>query len=229
MRISIKLIFILSGVLFLSSCVTIAPPPPLMTFGGPQTTIKGSSDAAIGVGSGAALFKDAHTPGQGWFGRYKYGLSEKWDIGIDALGFSYSDKYTFTAKLAARYQLHQKFRLEAGIGVADDSNGKSINGDFGLTFGSVSSVKVWNYYTTLRIAYAKGLPGNILSLGSSSSSDAPSDAAFAILNLGTQAKISDNMKFIFEGGYGFIFPIGHPNGQTFYVSCGLLFNLNKTK
>lgn len=52
----------------------------------------------------------------------------------------------------------------------------------------------------------------------------------ALLNIGTQGKISENQKIIFEAGYGYIFPEGEKSGPGFYVSTGLLFNIgNKVK
>jgi hypothetical protein len=116
-----------------AGCVTFAPPSPLVTFGGPKTTEKGTSEAAIAMGTGFALFENAHSGGLGWFGRYKYGFGDKFDLGIDALGVVHSDKGTLTAKLAGRYQVRDNLRLEAGLGVADDSDGKSLNSDLGLT------------------------------------------------------------------------------------------------
>ena len=220
-------------ILGLSGCVTFAPPSPMMTYGGPQTTMKGTSDAAIALGTGVALFQEGHAPGQGWFGRYKYGLNNKWDLGIDAVGFSHSELFTFTTKVAVRYQLCPNFRLEGGLGAADDSNGKSINSDFGLTWGTISKERAWNYYASLRTGYAKGFAGNSVLNGSYSlsSSDTlvPPDAIITLLNIGAQGKVNSNINFIFEGGYGFIYPQGHKHGQTFYISCGLLFNIGKNK
>jgi hypothetical protein len=77
--------------IFLTGCVTFARPAPMMTFGGSQTTAKGTSDAGLALGVGAALYRDGHSGGQGWLGRYRYGLGKKWDIGIDAMGISHSD------------------------------------------------------------------------------------------------------------------------------------------
>ena len=232
-RITDFLIILFSGLLILglSSCVTFAPPSPMVTYGGPGTTVKGTSDAAVALGTGVARFQGGHAPGQGWFGRYKYGIGNKWDIGIDAIGFSHSESLAFTTKIAARYQVHPNFRLEGGLGVADDSNGKSINSDLGLTVGTNSDERLWNFYATLRVGYARGFAGNSFAQGNTPSNDtiAPPDALITLLNLGTQGKVNDNIKFIFEGGYGYIFPKGHKAGNTIYLSCGLLFNIGKKK
>ncbi|MGD0710689.1 MAG: hypothetical protein ABR968_05855 [Bacteroidales bacterium] len=228
-----NLIILFSGliILGLNGCVTFAPPPPMMTYGGPQTTVKGTSDAAIALGTGVALFQEGHAPGQGWFGRYKYGLGDKLDLGVDAIGFSHSELFTFTTKIAARYQLYQHFRLEGGLGAADDSKGKSLNSELGLTWGTLSKERVWNYYASLRIGYAKGFAGNAIFNGNTSSSDSikPPNTTVALLNIGTQGIVNDNIKFIFEGGYGYIFPQGYKAGITIYVSCGILLNIGKKK
>jgi len=201
---------------FLTGCVAFAPPSPMITFGGPQTTDKGTSETALGLGSGAALFQGAHAVGQGWFGRYKFGLSDRWDIGIDVIGFSHSDKYCTTAKAAARYRLNPHFRLEGGLGAADDSFGKSINGDIGLTWGTLNELKPWNLYSTFRVGYAYGFPGD---------TTAPPNTSIVLVNVGTQGKISDKMNFIFEGGYGYLFPKGKDTGTIICIACGIMFKI----
>ena len=219
---------VIVSLLFLQSCVSFAPPSPMVTFGGPKTTPVRSSDVSLGVGAGTVLFDDSHTAGNGWFGRYKYGLGKKLDVGIDAMSVIYSDKRAFSAKLVSRYLLKEDIRFEGGIGFGDASNGKSLNGDIGLTCGSINENKAWNYYFTVRMGWAKGYPGNVFS-GDKSSSDtiAPPNVFIGLFNLGTQATINKNMKFIFEGGFGYLFPDGHKPGPTFYISTGLLFNIEK--
>ena len=233
-RPGVPVTFFLIILLFtLTRCVVFAPPSPMVTYGGPKTTDKGTSETAIALGTGIARFDAGHSGGQGWFGRYKYGLSDKWDLGIDAIGFSHSDKFAITSKIAARYQLLPNFRLEGGAGAADDSQGKSLNGDMGLTWGTLHEDKVWNFYSTLRFGYAKGYAGNAAFTGGSevaqSDSIAPPSTSIALLNAGAQGKISDNMKFIFEGGYGYLFPQGQKSGAVIYLSCGLLFKIGEKK
>lgn len=226
---SIKITFYLILFFSISGCVTFAPPPPLVTFGGPEITPKNTSEVALGVGTGVALFDKAHTGAQGWFGRYKYGLSDKFDFGIDIVGANRNDGLFLSTKLASRYQLNKKSRLELGIGVADDSDGKSLNGDIAYTMGTVKD-KSWNYYSSLRLGYAKGVPPNFVVLpGQSQLGDSipPPNTFFALLNIGAQGEISKNQKFIFEGGYGYIFPKGERRGPAFFVSVGLLFNIGK--
>ncbi|MGI9552999.1 MAG: hypothetical protein ACR2MT_17470 [Aurantibacter sp.] len=124
-----RAITLISMVIMSVSCVTIAPPSPLVTYGGPKTTPKKVSEAAVAVGTAVALFDGAHAGAWGWFGRYKYGISEKVDLGIDFSGASRNDGGYIGAKLASRYQLTDRSRLEFGIGAADDSDGKSLNTD----------------------------------------------------------------------------------------------------
>ncbi len=112
--------------------------------------------------------------------------------GIDAIGVVRNDKGTFTTKLVGRYQLHNDFRLEVGLGVADDSDGKSLNADVALTWGTIKQNN-WNYYASLRFGAAKGYPGNVFGSGD----QIPVDALFPIVNLGAQGHVSDTQKFIF--------------------------------
>lgn len=199
----------------------------MVTFGAPTTTTQGKSEVAVALGSGAVLFEGAHANGMGWFGRYKYGFTKNFDFGIDAIGLVHSDKGTFTSKIVGRYQLEPNMRLEGGLGVADNSDGKSVNSDIGLTIGTRNENKIWNYYATSRLGYALGFAGNILNTDDSSDSVAPPDAGFAVINIGTQGKIGNNESFIFEGGFGYIFPKGEKSGAVIYLSCGVLFNIGK--
>jgi len=214
------------------SCVSFAPPSPLMTYGGPNTTSKKGSEVVMAVGTGIALFDKAHSGATGYFGRYKYGLSEKFDIGVDLYGGSRSDGGTLAAKIATRYQLSYKSRLEFSIGAADDSEGKSVNSDIAITFGSRKD-KPWNYYSSLRVSYALGVAGNAVNLpGQTRLKDDDAilpNTVFALLNLGTQGKVSKYQKVLFEGGYGYIIPYGKRAGPGFYISVGLLFNIEKQK
>ena len=215
--------------MFLSGCVTFAPPAPMLTYGGPEITPKGASETAIGFGTGAALFSSGHAGAQGWFGRYKYGIHEKFDLGVDMLGVKRNSGLAFTFKGAVRYQLHKNIRLEFGLGAADDSNGKSLNGDFAATFGTRRD-KPWNYYSSLRFGYANGFPGNVIfSTSNSSDTIAPPNTLFGVLNVGTQGNIGENQKFIFEGGYGYIFPKEQSAAPVFYVSAGLFFYIGGKK
>lgn len=208
-------------------CVVFAPPSPFVTYGGPETTPEAQSEVGLALGTGATLFEDGHSGGMGYLLRYKYGVSKNYDIGVDAIGITRSDKGTFTAKLANRYRLNENWRLEGAIGIADDSEGKSLNGDVAITWGTLPGIlpeqKAWNLYSSLRLGAAKGYPGNIFGSGE----EVPSDALFTMLNLGTQASVTENHKFIFEGGYGYIFPEDGKSGPAIYVSGGMLFYIGK--
>ena len=228
-----KAVYIVSFfiIIFITSCVTIAPPPPMVTYGGPKTTPESTSEMAVAVGTGVALFEGAHSGAQGYFLRYKYGLNDKFDIGMDWVGANRNDGLYLSTKLATRYQVANNHRLEFGFGVADDSDGKSINGDIAYTVGTTNN-KTWNYYSSLRLGYAHGYPGNAI-FGNQPTQPAdtiaPPNTIFGLINLGAQAEINETQKFIFEGGYGYIFPEGTKSGPSFYVSAGLLFNVGKKK
>jgi hypothetical protein len=157
-EVTIKAGILLSVCSLLTGCVSFAPPPPLITFGGPKTLGKYNSEVGIGAGTGVVMFPGAHAGGEGWFGRYKYGFTEDFDLGVDAIGVARGDKSTFTAKISGRYQMTDRLRLETGLGIADDSDGKSLNGDIAVTCGTING-NIWNYYSSVRIAAAKGYPG----------------------------------------------------------------------
>lgn len=226
---NLKYLLIFATIISINSCVAIAPPPPMVTFGGPEITPKSESEIGIAVGTGIALFDGAHSGANGYFIRYKYGLSDKFDLGIDWAGAKRNDGLYISAKLATRYQLTNNQRLEFGIGAADDSDGKSLNGDLAYTIGTTKK-KSWNYYSSLRIGYSKGYPGNAIFADQTplpEDSLAPPNTMYTFINIGTQAEISKNQRFIFEGGYGRIFPNGRQSGPALYISAGLLFNIAK--
>jgi len=230
MRKLILLIFL--ATILASACVTIAPPPPMITFGGPEITEKGSSELAMALGTAAVLFDGAHAGANGYFLRYKHGISNKFDLGVDWTAANRTDDGLFiSAKIATRYQLAKNHRLELGLGAADDSDGKSLHGDLAYTLGTTKD-RVWNYYTSLRLGYAHGYAGNAIFADQTPLPEdtiVPPNTIFAMVNLGAQAQINTNQKFIFEGAYGRIFPKGHESGHAFFISAGILFNINKQK
>jgi len=178
-----------------------------MTYGGPKTTPKRGTETAVGVGTALSLFDGAHAGATGYFGRYKHGISEKFDLGFDFYGASRNDGGTMSGKIATRYQLSDVSRLEFAIGAADDSSGKSLNTDFAYTIGTIED-RNWNYYASLRAAFAKGYAGNVINLPGQeivgTDSTAPPDTFMALINLGAQGRLSKQQRFIFEGGYGYI-------------------------
>ncbi len=214
----------------ITGCVTIAPPSPMMTYGGPEITPKESSEMAIGFGSAGVRFEGAHSPALGWFGRYKYGLSNRFDIGMDVMGATKNEGQYFGLKGAVRYQLTDYSRLELGFGGADDSDGKALNGDFAFTMGT-RRTEPWNFYFSLRYGYAHGFAGNAAFADNSSVSQTdtltPPNTHFALLNFGAQSRINDNIKFIIEGGYGYVFPGKTDPGSVLFVSFGTLFTVGR--
>ncbi|SRR5579871_4011748 len=210
----------------LGGCVTMSAPPPLATFGGPETVPAGQSEAGLAVGTGFSLFPSGHDGGDAWFGRWRQGLGDRFDLGLDVMGLRYSDKGSLTLKLAGRYGLDPHWRLEAGIGTADDSNGRSLNAELGITLGTVGAEKPWNYYTSLRFAGAHGFPGGFFGSGDS----APPDDAMVLGAIGASGRISDNERFIIEGGYGLSVVDGQGGnnpGQLVYLGTGLQFFIGK--
>jgi hypothetical protein len=214
----------------LCGCVTFAPPSPLLTLGGPKTTAKGTSELAMAAGMAGARFPDAHGGGQGAFARYKRGVTDSLDLGADAAWASYSGKQVFTAKGVMRYQLAPQWRLELGTGFADSSDGKSLNGDVGVTWGTIRSDRTWNCYATLRGGGARGYAGDAI-FGSGSNDDdepevAPPNTFFGMVSLGAQAQVSAHQRWIIEGGAGFADPQHHDDSALLlYVAVGLLLDV----
>jgi hypothetical protein len=214
--------------LFLSGCVTFAPPSPLVTFGGPTTTPRDTSEIGVAVGAGAAAFDGAQSSGNGLFVRYRHGVGEQLDLGVDALYAHYSDKGAFTVKGALRRQLDPHWRLELGLGAADSSDGKSLNTDLGITCGTRRADSNWNYYVTLRGGWSRGYAGDATSRESDGGDDPqvpPPDSAFALVALGAQTHIGPEQRFILEVGVGDVHPNGHDDGLLVYFSAGVLFDV----
>jgi hypothetical protein len=209
-----------------AGCVTMAAPPPLPTFGGPATAARGADEVALALGGGASLFPGAHSGGNGWFTRWRRGVSDTWDVGVDVLGVQHSNLETLTTKLAFRHRLGPRLRIEGGVGAADDSNGKALNADIGITAGRLRPESEWSRYVSLRVAVAHGYPGNVLGLGTSADRVAPPDDLIGIGAIGTSGRIGSQAHFVFEGGYGGIAVRGHSGlGRAFYLGAGLLFQI----
>jgi len=214
--------------LLLAGCVTFAPPSPLVTLGGPATTPRGASEVGLAVGGGATRFEGAHSGGNGLFVRYKHGVSENLDLGVDTLYAHYSDKSAFTFKGAMRYQLQPDWRLEFGLGAADSSDGKSLNSDLGITWGTRREDSNWNYYATLRGGWARGYAGDAAFSDSNHNEDRevpPPDSAFGLVSLGAQARVGSNQRFVLEVGAGDVHPEHQDDGLLLYFSAGMLFDV----
>jgi hypothetical protein len=206
-------------------CRTIAAPPPLSTFGGPSTVERGDAELAFGAGFGGTLFDCTHKLGSGWFGRFRTGLTDRLDLGADLIVVQHNDKGTATGKIALRYQLRPRLRLEAGVGGADDSDGKSLNADFGLTTGTIRD-KTWNYFSSLRVAAARGYPGSVCCFGGGGT-NVPPENYILLGTIGATARISDNARFVYEAGMGGAlthFSDRTETGRVVYISVGVLFN-----
>lgn len=211
----------------LSGCVTFAAPPPLVTAGGAGTVAPQHAEVAVGVGTGVALFERAHSGGTAWMGRWRTGVTDRLDLGADMMGAAHGDTGTFNAKVAARYQLLPRARLEAGVGAADNSDGKSLSAEMALTLGSNDPARTWNRYLSLRGAAAKGYPENVLGLGPEGDIAPPPDALFGLVNLGTTGRISPNQRVFFEAGVGYIAPRGETPGPLIFWGVGLLADIGK--
>ncbi|MBX2818279.1 MAG: hypothetical protein KTR29_01320 [Rhodothermaceae bacterium] len=221
---------ILISSILLSGCVVFAPPPPMITGGGPRTIPKNHSETAIAVGTGVTLFSGAHAGGDAWLGRWRYGLSDQFDLGADIMGARHASRGTVTLKIAGRYQASSTTRLEAAFGAADDSNGKSLHAELGFTLGRIKEDRFWNRYISFRVAGAKGYPGDVIFSDQTPDPEdkiAPPDAFISLINIGSTGRISKNQHFFIEGGYGYIFPRAQDSGPVIYWGVGLLFDIGK--
>lgn len=165
-----------------------------------------------------------------WFSRFRFGVSDKMDIGAEALGFRYNNNLNLTGKASVRYSFKPWLRADIGGGMGDNSYGRSINGDVGLTFGAARNDRTWNPYGTLRYGFAYGLQGTGLKpalegvkLGRLVNSHT------IMLNIGAQAKLVPYVYFLAEAGFGEFFPIGQPSGTIIYLSGGFSFRLPRKK
>jgi hypothetical protein len=216
-------------------CRTVAAPPPLLTFGGPATVAPGEFESAFGSALSGTLFDCTHKLGSGWFGRWRRGMTDRVDLGADIQVIQHNDKGAVTAKLAARFQLRKRLRLEVGVGVADDSDGKSLNTDVGLTTGSLAD-KPRTHFASIRLAAARGYPGDVCCFASGRTgsdvggTSVPPTNYQVIGTLGATARISDNARFVYECGFGRIlahFSDRTETGRVLYISVGLLFRIRK--
>jgi hypothetical protein len=196
--------------------------------GGPATTPQGASEVGLALGAGAAVFQGAHSGGNGLLVRYKHGVREDLDLGVDTLYAHYSDKGAFTMKGALRYQLEPQWRLEFGVGAADSSDGKSLNTDLGVTWGTRREDRNWNYYATLRGGWSRGYAGDAAFSDSAEEHTPevpPPDSAFGLVSLGAQARIGRDQRFVLEVGAGAVHPHDQDDGLLLYFSAGMLFDV----
>jgi len=202
----------------------------MATFGGPATASPGNTELGLGVGVYAELVPSPcdHGGGTDWFVRWRRGLSERIDLGFDALADNQSDgSFGGTFKVAMRYQVNPGFRLEGGLGAADEGDGRSVNADLAAVIGTTNPNKTWNYYTSFRLAGSHGCI-NLFCAGGTGTH--PPGALVPLGVIGTTARISDNVHFVMETGLGGIFSPEHPaSGVYLHFSFGVLFNVGKDR
>jgi len=215
------------------NCKLIASPPPLATFGGPATATRGYTELALAVGGYAELPPSPcdHGGGTDWFARWRRGLSNRIDLGFDVVGDQQSDgSFGATAKGAVRYQVNPGFRLEGGLGAADEGDGRSVNADLAATIGTRNADRIWNYYTSFRLAGSHGCTGLFCAGSLAGGNAAPPGAILPLGVIGSSARISENTSFIMEGGLGGIFSREHPgSGIYIHLSFGVLFDVGKQR
>jgi hypothetical protein len=215
------------------NCKLIASPPPLATLGGPATVTRGYTELGLAVGAYAELPPSPcdHGGGTDWFARWRRGMSNRIDLGFDVLADNQSDgSFGATAKVAVRYQVNPGFRLEAGLGAADEGDGRSVNADLAATIGTRNLGRTWNYYTSLRLAGSHGCAGLFCAGSLAGANAAPPGAILPLGVVGSSARISENASFIMETGLGGIFSREHPGpGIYVHLSFGVLFDVGKRR
>jgi hypothetical protein len=223
-----RLVASVAPALLVLGCVSFAAAPPMITLGGPQTAGAGGSQVGMGVGSGASLFPGAHSGGNGYLARYRYGLTENTDVGVDFMGVLRSNKMTLTGKIDGRRRLGRHWAAELGLGAADDSDGKSLSGEAALIVGTERQA-AWDFYAAARAAVAFGIVQNQLDPNDPTVRGAQ-DALVALGSAGATARISDSGQFIFEGGMGTIKVANHDDlGLAIYLGVGLLFHIGASR
>ncbi len=212
----------------LSGCTTFAPPVPLMTLGGPKTVAPAHWELGMALGSGGVAFKDAFGGGTGYLARWRTGISSKFDAGFDVMGVQHGENGTFTFKPAVRYQATDRLRIEASVGGASDSDGKSIGGDLAFVTGTVRENRPWNFYGALRFAGSLGFNDKYHRTARAGENGPPSDAGFGLLSLGSSAHISPTSSFVTETGFGLVYVRKTGEyGQMYYLGIGILFDMDR--
>lgn len=213
------------------NCKLIASPPPLATLGGPATVMQRYTELGLAVGGYGELPPSPcdHGGGTDWLARWRRGLSDRFDLGFDVLADNQSDgSLGATAKVAVRYQVNQGFRIEGGLGAADEGDGRSLNADLAATIGTRDLNRTWNYYTSLRVAGSHGCTGLFCTSALAGANAAPPGAILPLGVIGSGARVSENASFIMEGGLGGIFSREHPaTGVYIHLSFGVLFDVGK--
>jgi hypothetical protein len=208
-------------------CRDIAALPPVLAFVGPATTPAGADELSIAGGAWGNLFPApcAHETGADLFGRWNRGATDRFDWGADFQFSEHSSFQTLSAQITARYELFKNFRLEAGIGLGDDTEGKSYTGEVGATLGIRTWSKNWAPYASVRLAAAHGGAGR-----SFAGSNVPPGSVVPMASFGVSARVAENMRWVLEGGSGGIVSSEHLAAGTFvYMAVGLDFVIPRRK
>ena len=213
------------------NCELIASPPPMATFGGPATASPGRTELGIGVGGYGELPPTPcfHGGGTDWFVRWRRGVSQHIDLGFDLVTDNQTDgSLGATVKVAIRYQVNKGFRLEAGLGAADQGDGQSANADVAATIGTNNPNQTWNYYTSLHLAGSRGC-SNPFCVGQKGTDHLPG-AVVPLGVIGSTARVSENTHFVMEAGLGGIFSQEHPGpGVYLHLAFGVLFDVGRKR
>lgn len=208
-------------------CRVIAYLPPMATFGGPATVSPGSTELGLGFGAYGEILPSPciHAGGEDWFARWRRGLNNRIDLGLDFQTTNQSDgSLGGGGKFAVRYQATSGLRLEGGIGVADGGDGGDVNGDIAAVIGTHNPDHNWNYYASLRLGAARGCIGCGRDLNHAPGALVPLGA------IGATAGISDNARFVMEAGLGGIFARQYPAPAGYiHFSFGILFDVGKRR
>ena len=201
--------------------------PPMATLGGAGTAAPGGAELGLAFGGYGEILPNPciHTGGLDWLVRWRRGISNRIDLGFDFLTNSQADgTIGGTAKAAVRYRVTSGFRLEAGVGAADGGDGGNVNGDIAAVLGTHNSDHSWNYYMSLRLGAARGC------LGCGNNVDHAPGALVPLGAIGATARVSDNVRFVMEGGIGEVFARQYsaPAGYV-HLSFGVLFNAGKSR
>ena len=220
--------------------------PDRRLIGKPKGSDKPSGSGLQGCGtpsSGAHLRWPRHDPCEGQRSRFcrgRLGQSvpstmrsrnrsklvwpHRLDWGFDFQGTEHSSFQSFSAAMTARYELLKNLRLETGIGLGDDTEGKSLTGEVGATMGIPGGKRNgWAPYASVRLAAARGRSGRPFA-----GSNVPPGAVVPMASIGASARVSENMRWVVEGGSGGILSREHTDAGAFvYVAVGLDFVLRR--
>ncbi|MCB9187548.1 MAG: hypothetical protein H6601_12490 [Flavobacteriales bacterium] len=219
----------ISLILILAQSCVVAPPSPMVSFGGSRPVGKYVPELTAASGAGLSLSDKPRGSEMAWYSRFRFGITDKMDIGAEAMGFRFQNNLNLSGKISARYSFKPWLRADIGAGMGDNAYGRSVNGDVGITFGTAKD-RVWNPYGTLRYGFAYGLKGTGLkpALEGVELGRLLNSHTF-MLNVGAEAKLIPYIYFLAELGFGQVFPVGQRNAAIIYLSGGFSFRLPRKK